>query len=107
MESNVILVVILAVLAVGALLAFGLATAWRRVTQDDAPLPMFDMLRRRGLAPEWIEAAAGTEAMAHAVRRCALCSAKQECRQRAATGIPAPADCPNSNLFAQVSARRA
>lgn len=105
MESN--LVVVLAVLAVGVLLVFGLAVAWRRVTQDDTPLPMFDMLRRRGLAPERIEQAAGPEAMAHAVRRCALCGARQECQQRAASGEPAPADCPNAELFEQVSSRRA
>lgn len=107
MTSNLSLVVVAAVLAVGVLLAFGLAAAWRRVTKDATPLPMFDMLRRRGLTLERIEDAAGAEAMAHAVRRCALCGSKQECQQRAATGVPAPADCPNSELFAEVSSRRA
>ena len=105
MEFNVMLLLILVVLAGGTLLAFGLAIAWRRVTQDDAPLPILEMLRRGGLATDWLEDAGGAQAVAHAVRRCALCGTRQECRQRAAAGAPAPADCPNTDLFAQVSSR--
>ena len=107
MDFNVMLVLILVVLAVGTLLAFGVGIAWRRVMQDEGPLPIFDMLRRRGLAAEWLEKAGGATAAAHAVRRCALCGSRQECRQRAAAGMPAPADCPNTGLFAQLSPRGA
>jgi hypothetical protein len=90
-------------LAVIVLIGYGLANAWRHALRDKAPLPLYGMLRHRGLTPVEAGDELGVEALAYAARRCALCNQGAECRQRVAAGQAAPADCPNSALFARLS----
>ena len=60
-------------------LAFLFLAGWRRIMQDEGPLPLFAMLERRGtpVDPEGLE----SQTLARAVRRCAFCGHKQECRE--------------------------
>lgn len=81
------------VVAVG----YALVQAWRHVAREDAPLPLYGMLRRQG------GAAGDVLELAHAARRCAYCDLGETCRHRLQTGEPLPADCPNAALFARVS----
>lgn len=94
-------------LAVVALMTYGLAYAWRRVMRETAPLPLYAMLRHRGLTVREAGDGLGVEALAHAARRCALCGQGAECQRRVAAGEPAPADCPNAELFAGLTRPRA
>lgn len=87
-------------LAAIALVAYGLVTAWRRMMRESGPLPLFGMLRQRGVAAFEASDELAVEALARAARRCASCGSGDQCRQRVATGAPPPADCPNAALFA-------
>lgn len=78
------------------LAGYALAHAWRRVMRDDAPLPIYGMLKRRNVQPADESAMV---ALAQAARRCAFCSLGEECRRRVAAGEPAPVDCPNADLW--------
>ena len=78
--------------AIAVLCAWSLAAAWRRALRDEAPLPIFAVLGRRGL--QRLEQA--PEALAVAVRRCALCREKARCRESLASGRGAAPDCPNA-----------
>ena len=91
-------------LAVIVLVGYGLANAWRHVMRNNAPLPLYGMLRHQGLTAREAGDELGIEALAHAARRCAFCGQGAECQRRAAAGEPAPADCPNAGLLA--AARR-
>ena len=90
-------------LAVIVLLGYGLANAWRHVLHDKAALPLYGMLKHRGLTLVEAGDQVGVDALAYAARRCAFCAAGVDCRQRIAAGEPTPADCPNSGLFARLS----
>ena len=90
-------------LAVIVLLGYGLANAWRHVLSDKAALPLYGMLRHRGLTPVEAGDEVGVEALAYAARRCAFCGSGADCRQRVAAGESAPTDCPNTGLFARLS----
>jgi hypothetical protein len=90
-------------LAVIVLVGYGLAHAWRHVLRDKGALPLYGMLRQQGLTPVEAGDELGVEALAYAARRCAFCDQGAECRQRVAAGQAAPADCPNTGLFAQLS----
>ena len=90
-------------LAAIVLAGYGLANAWRHVLRDKAALPLYGMLRHQGLTPVEAGDELGVEALAYAARRCAFCDQGAECRQRVAVGEPAPADCPNTSLFARLS----
>lgn len=90
-------------LAVIVLLGYGLANAWRHVLHDKAALPLYGMLRHRGLTLVEAGHAVGVEALAYAARRCAFCGSGADCRRRVAAGEPVPADCPNTGLFARLS----
>ena len=88
-------------LALGALLAYRVYDAWRRVE----PLPFFQVLERHGLSVAQAEAAAGGEALAAALRRCAMCSDRQACARVLAVdwlGRQPPACGPNAEFFKQV-----
>ena len=88
-------------------LAYGLATAWRRVMHDDAPLPLFGMIKRHGTTPEGIEAVVSAEKLTLAARRCAFCGSKEQCRAWLASGQQDgyPTFCPNARFFEQVNGR--
>ena len=90
-------------LAIVILLGYGLADAWRHVLRDKAALPLYGMLKHRGLTLVEAGDQVGVDTLAHAARRCAFCAAGAGCRQRIAADEPAPADCPNSGLFARLS----
>jgi len=94
-------------LSLAAALAFGLVTAWRRVMHDDGPLPLFGMIKRRVLTPEGLKCVANAAILAPAVRRCACCGSKEQCRAWLATGRRGgyPAYCPNGALFEQGNGR--
>jgi D-arabinose 1-dehydrogenase-like Zn-dependent alcohol dehydrogenase len=87
-------------LAAIALVACGLVAAWRHLMRDRGPLPLFGMLRQKGVTAFEAGDELGAEALANAARRCAYCGSGDECRQRVAAGTPPPADCPNAALFA-------
>ncbi len=87
-------------LAVLALVAWGLVAAWRRMMRESGPLPLFGMLKQKGVTAFEAGDELGAEALARAARRCACCGTGDECRQRVAAGAPPPADCPNAALFA-------
>ena len=59
-------------------------------------LPFFAMLERRGVTYAQLEASAGVEAIALAMRRCAECGSRFDCG--------AWADCPNGELFRKTGA---
>jgi hypothetical protein len=90
-------------LAVIVLVGYGLANAWRHVLSDKAGLPLYGMLRHKGLTLVEAGDEVGVDALAYAARRCAVCGSGADCRQRVAAGEPAPADCPNTSLFARLS----
>ena len=73
----------------------------RRVMNDGAPLPFFRMLARRGLDTAQLEDAVGARQLALAVRRCALCGGKDDCRAAFEAGHPeaVEANCPNTGFF--------
>ena len=78
----------------------GLLATLRGILTDSAPLPFFEVARRRGLTVEQMEAGVGIARLARAMRRCALCAGKGECRAELTSGPSAdPADCPNAALF--------
>lgn len=79
-------------LAIAAMLLWGVATSLCGLFLDDAPLPLFAMLEYRGLSVAQLEHAVGLEAFARAVRRCAQCPQKAQCR-------PGRVDCPNEPLL--------
>lgn len=90
-----------------ALVLYGLVSAWRKMMRDRGPLPLYGMLKQKGLTPVDAGDRAGLEALAHAARRCAHCSSSAQCEQRVAAGAPPPADCPNAALFTGLARPRA
>lgn len=94
-------------LAVIVLIGYGLANAWRHALRDNAPLPLYGMLKHEGFTAREAGDELGVEALAYAARRCAFCGYGAECRQRVAAGQAAPADCPNAALFAALTPPRA
>jgi hypothetical protein len=101
MDTAIDLALTAAWLAFGALLAYGAFAAWRRVE----PLPFFRVLGRHGLSVAQAEAAAGPEALAAALRRCALCSEKKACARALAVDWlgRGPVACgPNAEFLKQV-----
>lgn len=101
MDTAIALALTAAWLALGALLAYGVFDAWRRVE----PPPFFQVLERHGLSVTQAEEAAGREALAAALRRCALCGEKKACARALALDWlgRGPLACgPNAGFFEQV-----
>ena len=101
MDTSIDLVLTVAGLALGALLAYHLFAEWRRVE----PLPFFQVLKRHGLSVTQVEEAAGREALAAALRRCALCSDRKACARALVVDWlgRGPLACgPNARFFEQV-----
>jgi len=88
--------------AAGFAVLCAIAYTVRRVMNDVAPLPFFRMLARRGLDASQLEGAVGARQLALAVRRCALCGGKDDCRAAFEAGHPesVEANCPNTEFFA-------
>jgi len=78
--------------AIVVLFAWSLVAAWRRALHDETQPPIFAVLGRRDLE----RLAQEPEALAVAVRRCALCRDKARCRELLASGRGAAPDCPNA-----------
>ena len=94
-------------LSLGAAFVYLLVVAWRIALHDDAPLPLFGMIRRLGTTPQGLEAVVSTENLALAARRCTFCGSKEQCRAWLASGRQdgGPAYCPNSALLEQLDGR--
>jgi len=91
---------VVAGLAMIAMMSWCAAVGWRRIMQDDAPLPFFSMLRRHGLALEDLKQTPNQEKLALAVRHCAMCSDKNPCSRSLASGEREGAPyCPNERFF--------
>lgn len=98
MDTAMALALTAAWLALGALLTYHVFAEWRRVE----PLPFFQVLERHGLSVTQAEEAAGPEALAAALRRCALCSEKNACARALALvwlGRWPPACGPNAEFL--------
>ena len=98
--SSVLEVALAAVaLSLTAALGFAFLAGWRRIMQDEGPLPLFAMLDRRGTAVDG--EALESEMLARAARRCAFCGQKQKCRAwlASAQSERCPPYCPNADLF--------
>ena len=87
--------------AIGLAVLCAIAVAWRRAVNGGAPLPFFRMLARHGLHSKELEGSVGARQLALAVRRCALCGGKADCRAAFDAGHPeaVEADCPNTEFF--------
>lgn len=83
-------------LAILAMLAWGVVSGWRRVMEDERPLPFFGKLDALGVSVPQAQEAVGMVALSAAVRRCALCSEKAAC----AAGRRVA--CPNTELLARL-----
>lgn len=101
MDTFEAIALVTATLALIAAAAYAAVVSWRRVMNDDRPLPFFRVLDREGIPVEALREAS-TSRIATAVRRCALCGGKDDCRAAFDAGRPqdAAADCPNADLFA-------
>jgi hypothetical protein len=90
----------LVLVALTAIVAYAVLAGWRRVMNDERQLPFFRVLERERI-PQAALDEAGDLRIALAVRRCALCGGKDDCRAAFAAGRPheAAADCPNAELF--------
>jgi hypothetical protein len=106
METSSSTLMVLAVAAVAALLAYGLADAWRYALRR-APLPLLGMLRQGGVSPGEAQEALGRQRLRVAARRCALCASGSWCAELVKAGMEAPIDCPNALLFAELRRPRA
>jgi hypothetical protein len=98
----VVVLIGVAWLAIVAVLVAGAVNAFRKGWSNDAPLPLFRELERRGSTPERAGELLGAGQLAHAARRCTYCVTRWECEHG-----PAPAYCPNEEILRRVSARGA
>lgn len=108
MATLVTAVIGVAWLTLAALLLFWFASGLRKIVAESASLPFFDLLERRGLAPDELEKAIGIHEMSRAVRRCALCGLKRACRAEVSRASPARwrDDCPNAAMLVRVAQGR-
>lgn len=101
MDTAIAFALTAAWLAFGVLLAYGVLDRWRR----PEPLPFFGVLKRHGLSVTQAEKAAGPEALAAALRRCASCSDRKACARALAVDWlgRGPLACrPNARFFERV-----
>jgi len=106
MDTAIALALTAVWIAFGALLLYGAFDAWRRVDS----LPFFRMLERHGLSVVQAEEAAGREAVAAAVRRCALCNDRKACARALAVdwlGRGPLACSPNAQFWAGIKGAKA
>ena len=91
-------------MALVALLAWGVASTWKRMLANRGPLPLFAMMERRGLSRERVYEAAGAGLYA-AVRRCAMCRQSRRCGDWLAKPGGSAPDCPNAELLERAARR--
>jgi len=106
METSSSTFFVLTVGAIAALLAYGLADAWRYAFRK-APPPLLGMLRQGGVSPGEAQEVLGRNGLTDATRRCALCASGSWCAELVKAGMAAPIDCPNASLFAELRLPRA
>ena len=87
-------------LAIAGMLLWGIVAGWRTALRNDAPLPFFGMIERRGLTLRQMEEAVGMDELARAVRRCTFCAARSDCGRH-------PVCCPNEPLLRRAQGGRA
>ena len=94
-------------LALVAALAWLTVSAWRRALQHDGLLPIFDALKRVGVARERFEGTRQIDHLALAVRRCTFCGRKTECLAALAENPDRRflRFCPNAVFLARASTR--
>ena len=89
-------------MGIAAILAWSLFQAARRVRNQDADVPFFRVLGRRGVTLTQAEEAVGIAELSHAVRRCVLCRDNEACRADSSHAGHAEADCPNASMLKRV-----
>lgn len=87
-----------------ASLPFGHA-AWRRFTNRDAELEIWQVMRRLGISSE--ATPRSDASMAHAIRRCVMCPSLEECDHWLASGKTGGIDefCPNAGVLEDLRKR--
>ena len=100
MDSDMVVMAAVAAtwIALLGLIAWSVHSSWRRVLDNQGPLPLFAMLERRGLDLERLQGS--SESLYGAVRRCAMCREQASCAEWLAgrRSGPAPA-CPNADYM--------
>jgi hypothetical protein len=92
------------VVALGAMigvLLIVIAVVWRRMVRENPGLPIWQFLRREGIARDDVADTLSGKAVMQAELSCAVCGNREECRARLAArdaAVP-PANCPNARLF--------
>ena len=89
---------------VAAFLVWNVLACLQRARSQDADLPFFGMLARRGVTVAQAEEAAGIPEVSRAVRRCVFCRSNEACRAELAGSQSASHDhdCPNAGLIERV-----
>jgi hypothetical protein len=107
METPVSIALGAAGLALGVALFYAIVVAWKRAMHDDGSPRFFRMLKRQGVASQDLDSALTPEQQGTALRRCALCGAKERCEESlsAAAGEDYRKFCPNAELIEEVKAR--
>lgn len=67
-------------LALAVAVVYAVALGCARILGDEGPLPLDEILSRRGVAPRDLQGEMLAQEAAAAGRRCALCASKQACR---------------------------
>lgn len=95
-------------LALAVAVVYAVALGCARVLGDAAPLPLNEIMRRRGVAPRDLQGEMLAREAAAACRRCALCASKDECRAWLAScqRNGHARFCPNAAFFEQVRSDR-
>jgi hypothetical protein len=86
-------------LGVAAFLLWNAVACLRRASSQDANLPFFGMLGRRGVTVAQAEQAVGISEVSRAVRRCVFCRSNTACREHLSD------ECPNVTVLERASSR--
>jgi hypothetical protein len=99
MDSNGLLLI--GLVAVAGVALFAIAVPWRRMLRHAPRLPLWEFLRREGIARGDAADTINAQAMKQAELGCAVCGSRELCLVRLAAGGEAvpPANCPNAPLF--------
>jgi hypothetical protein len=111
METLIVNVALLGAIALIVILCARAAGRLRRAGRDDRPLPIGEMMGRRGIALADAAAAGDRGEIALAARICAACATQEQCRVWLAEGKTTGFEefCPNAvrlPLFEQAKAHK-